>query len=1330
MNRILLSWSLLWLGLTTSLWAQTTIFSDDFESGTLNAANWSANPGPNNGLATAFNSTSSCSGTYHLRLGKTQDAGSLNLASADLTLNLATYVDSQLTLSFCSYRYYDETQAADGVFASNNGGTSFTKIISFNPSDWGNIAWGTRMPYDLDQLLSAAFGAVPNQVVLRFQQSGTGNWSTSGDEDGIGIDDVIIATERPVSYAAVPYFEDFSSGAFSSEWRISSREANDSLSLAPGVDYLTRYPRVDIAGNDNSLYFGKTSDSEGDNLNAIDLHLKLGTFVDSQLTLSFLVADWQEEDQPNLEGIFVSDDHGQSFSKLLDFTPDVWTDFTFGERMPFDLDQLLKDVTGNNNLPDSIILRFQQFDNTDFAANSRDGIILDNIRISVEPPVSYAPIPYFEDFASGAFTSEWRISSREANDSLGTNYLTRFPRLEIEGNDNSLYLGKSSDIEGDNLNAIDLHLILGTFADSQLTLSFLVADWQEEDQPNLEGIFVSDDHGQSFSKLLDFTPDVWTDFTFAERVPYDLDQLLKSALGSNTLPDSIILRFQQFDNTDFAANSRDGIILDNIRISVEPPVSFAPIPYFEDFASGAFTSEWRISSREANDSLGTNYLTRFPRLEIEGNDNSLYLGKSSDIEGDNLNAVDLHLTLGVFADSQLTLSFLVADWQEEDQPNLEGIFVSDDHGQSFSKLLDFTPDFWTDFTFAERVPFDLDQLLKDAIGSNNLPDSIILRFQQFDNTDFAANSRDGIILDNIRIAVEPSVTYLPIPYFQDFETAVFEREFRVSSEQAVGQTTLSPATTQLTRFYLNEVYNTTSAVSGTYVARMGKSSDSEGDNVNAFDLHLNLEGESQVQLSYWITSFFDELQIDDGLWLSVDAGQSFTKVFNFGLDTMANNVWRLQSIDLSALAAANNLVFSDSTVIRFQQFGGGDFSTSGIEDGLIFDDISVSCSAQTADFTFDVDCSTLEVDFTDASAGTNSTTPYAWDFDGDGVIDTVSNGDITFTYSGTGTFDVTLFVGNADGCGDSITKQVFIGSSVPAPAVTPGGPTVDLCQGDTLILSAAIGYQGYSWNTGATTQTLEVTTPGTYSVRGLGIDGCFSTPTTIEVIERPSPLAPFISLVGEPEFCQGDSVQLVAPFGASSYLWNTGATTQTLTVSTSGTYGVQLANQFGCLSPSADTTITVNPTPAQPTISQSGNILTSSSTGATYRWFLDGVELAVDAQAIDASQFGEGTYTVQVANGECESELSDPLAVTLTSIADAWMGTLTVAPNPAPGAFTLSSPQAAIESVALYDLTGRALSAEVSLDRHEAQVRSDYRGLLIVRVQTERGSWVGKVRME
>lgn len=73
---------------------------------------------------------------------------------------------------------------------------------------------------------------------------------------------------------------------------------------------------------------------------------------------------------------------------------------------------------------------------------------------------------------------------------------------------------------------------------------------------------------------------------------------------------------------------------------------------------------------------------------------------------------------------------------------------------------------------------------------------------------------------------------------------------------------------------------------------------------------------------------------------------------------------------------------------------------------------------------------------------------------------------------------------------------------------------------------------------------------------------------------------------------------------------------------------------------------------------------------------------------------------------------------------------ISIAPNPAPGYFTLRSPQATIEALALYDLTGRRLTAEISHDHHEAQVRSSYRGLAIIKVRTDQGTWVQKVQLE
>ncbi|MEM7657884.1 MAG: hypothetical protein AAF399_17295, partial [Bacteroidota bacterium] len=72
----------------------------------------------------------------------------------------------------------------------------------------------------------------------------------------------------------------------------------------------------------------------------------------------------------------------------------------------------------------------------------------------------------------------------------------------------------------------------------------------------------------------------------------------------------------------------------------------------------------------------------------------------------------------------------------------------------------------------------------------------------------------------------------------------------------------------------------------------------------------------------------------------------------------------------------------------------------------------------------------------------------------------------------------------------------------------------------------------------------------------------------------------------------------------------------------------------------------------------------------------------------------------------------------------------TLHPNPALGYFSIESPKAAIQSVELYDLTGRRLPVELQLERHEAKVRYRYQGLAIAQVLTDRGGWTQKVLLE
>lgn len=111
----------IFLYMSTTLSAQTSVYFEDFESGSL-PTGWTANPGTVNGLADVINSTTSCGGSYHLRLGKVDPQGGLNTAYARLDVNLGAFKDSQLLFTFCVLDFYDEYQVEDGVFISVDGG--------------------------------------------------------------------------------------------------------------------------------------------------------------------------------------------------------------------------------------------------------------------------------------------------------------------------------------------------------------------------------------------------------------------------------------------------------------------------------------------------------------------------------------------------------------------------------------------------------------------------------------------------------------------------------------------------------------------------------------------------------------------------------------------------------------------------------------------------------------------------------------------------------------------------------------------------------------------------------------------------------------------------------------------------------------------------------------------------------------------------------------------------------------------------------------------------------------------------------------------------------
>jgi len=260
------------------------------------------------------------------------------------------------------------------------------------------------------------------------------------------------------------------------------------------------------------------------------------------------------------------------------------------------------------------------------------------------------------------------------------------------------------------------------------------------------------------------------------------------------------------------------------------------------------------------------------------------------------------------------------------------------------------------------------------------------------------------------------------------------------------------------------------------------------------------------------------------------------------------------------------------------------------------------------------------LDATTAGAAT-----YAWSNGG-------TTAQITVTTSGTYSCVVT----KTSGCTATTNAiTVTVNASPAAPTINANGP-VTFCNGDTVVLTSS-QTSGIVWSNNATAASITVVSSGSYDVTYTDGNGCSATSAATTVTVNANPSAPVVTASGSTSFCTGDSVMLSSN-QTSGNLWSTGATTQVIYVSQSGSYTVTYTDGNGCSATSAATNVSVSSSPA-PTVSTTGStqlcpgesVTLSSSTGDTYQWYLNGNPInGATSQTYSAN--AAGTYAVDVTN--------------------------------------------------------------------------------------------------
>jgi gliding motility-associated-like protein len=260
---------------------------------------------------------------------------------------------------------------------------------------------------------------------------------------------------------------------------------------------------------------------------------------------------------------------------------------------------------------------------------------------------------------------------------------------------------------------------------------------------------------------------------------------------------------------------------------------------------------------------------------------------------------------------------------------------------------------------------------------------------------------------------------------------------------------------------------------------------------------------------------------------------------------------------------------------------------------------------------------------------------FAW---ANGVVPISTGSSLVVTTPGT----YTLGIVDQNSCTN--TTSIIITQDITPPiAIISNSPnTTELTCSTTSISLTGLGGLTFEWSNGtsnfATTNTVAITNPGTYTLSTTGANGCIDT----EIINITQNLTPPVagissSVTNNTLNCNTTSITLTA-IGGVSYSWANGATilgtSNTISVTSAGTYTLTATGANGCID-TENITIT-----SQGNTIPTFNVIAPICAGSSFTLPTNSLNAVLGSWSPNPNFFSTTTYTFTPNAGLCANPVT------------------------------------------------------------------------------------------